>query len=815
MVSVGIFDADDVFAEEVWSAVETIATRSADALQNHGAAPGVNKPVWSPSFVPRFSTRVAARSLALSLSRSPGATRAGDRDNKTASGDVQSAAVELSRELRRFDALTLAPEELQRQLDDGWCALKTQLSREEAFAAAWMDCMGRLARAVERRGERVEAQAPGDPAEAHALWAARLLGATYGALLSFTASREPTASTRRDLGAFFTPRPLVGTALSLLPRWRLEGAGEGEGGGAAGLRIPTEERGARVCDPACGAGAFLLEIALEMTRGRRGEVPGRGWDWTAEFSRVVHEQIYGVDIDEHAIDVCAMSLWLAARAPRLEHVEPWAGLRIGNALLGLHGEGPVAGDRQDLESHKRAADEATVTLLESCRGKIKARESDAALARPLAVYGLRAPIHWHLEFPEVFPRRSEGQRRDVQRTSGFDYVVGNPPFVDSERMTREYPEVRAAVARRFTTARGNWDLFVPFVELAFSLLREGGCVSYVLPRVALAADYAAKAQALLFEHTPLEIRTVKGISVFEAARVQICIIAARKGAPVATHAVRCVRDDAVGTGAYTELASIAMASLKRLPKGFIALPLEPGSEASLGLLDLPLRVSDLAEVGDGATTKEAYELRDLLFESPLGGTAAGRVRLVNTGTIDPFELLWSHKVTRYLGRRLLRPMIACEDLEKVAPRRARQAARRGVVLAGLARRLEAAVVEAGILCGKSTVQLLTEPGCCPYALAAWLNSTPVQRLYRGLFAYRGFGEGAMNIGPRQVRQLPVPERRWLVDGVGRTDGEIGGDTRLSEAGRRLSELLVGEDDATEELAGLDRLVDEIVGKCKR
>src|SRR5690606_36510753 len=56
----------------------------------------------------------------------------------------------------------------------------------------------------------------------------------------------------------------------------------------------------------------------------------------------------------------------------------------------------------------------------------------------------------------------------------FDAVIGNPPYVDSETMTRDRPHARSAYAARWSTARGNWDLFVPFVELSLHLVRDGG-----------------------------------------------------------------------------------------------------------------------------------------------------------------------------------------------------------------------------------------------------------------------------------------------------------------------------------------------------
>jgi len=62
-------------------------------------------------------------------------------------------------------------------------------------------------------------------------------------------------------------------------------------------------------------------------------------------------------------------------------------------------------------------------------------------------------VIWQLYFPRVF--RDNG---------GFDIIIGNPPYVDSEEMTKTMPEEREQYARVFKCAKGNWDLYIPFWE---------------------------------------------------------------------------------------------------------------------------------------------------------------------------------------------------------------------------------------------------------------------------------------------------------------------------------------------------------------
>lgn len=83
---------------------------------------------------------------------------------------------------------------------------------------------------------------------------------------------------------------------------------------------------------------------------------------------------------------------------------------------------------------------------------------------------VREPVHWPLEFPEVFEPQPGRDR------SGFDAVIGNPPFLGGQKLTgamgeayREYL-VQALGRRR----RGSADLVAYFVLRAHQLLNGEG-----------------------------------------------------------------------------------------------------------------------------------------------------------------------------------------------------------------------------------------------------------------------------------------------------------------------------------------------------
>src|SRR5690606_7341978 len=83
---------------------------------------------------------------------------------------------------------------------------------------------------------------------------------------------------------------------------------------------------------------------------------------------------------------------------------------------------------------------------------------------------VRDPFHWPLEFPEVFQNAN----------SGFDAIIGNPPFLGNRLWKGASGDSLTAVARMLLgKAPGKIDLSVVFHRRAADLLRLGG--TYGMP----------------------------------------------------------------------------------------------------------------------------------------------------------------------------------------------------------------------------------------------------------------------------------------------------------------------------------------------
>ena len=198
----------------------------------------------------------------------------------------------------------------------------------------------------------------------------------------------------------------------------------------------------RILDPACGDGAFLLEVFDELcarelvSRGAAADDPAVA---SAIKLRILNQQVFGCDIDSRAVATLRETLIervgvsgdsiCAARSV----VE--ANLRVGNSLTGPDFQSRERGESGELSLYPRDEDDSG--------------------------------IDWSTAYP------------DVARRGGFDLIVGNPPYV-RERDARELFEgiAQTEFGRRWREAR--MDLWYYFAHRALDLLRSGGVLTFVV-----------------------------------------------------------------------------------------------------------------------------------------------------------------------------------------------------------------------------------------------------------------------------------------------------------------------------------------------
>ena len=103
-------------------------------------------------------------------------------------------------------------------------------------------------------------------------------------------------------------------------------------------------------------------------------------------------------------------------------------------------------------------------------------------------------------------------------SDGFDVVIGNPPYVRSEARG-EVPALRNKITQsgHYYTLFEKWDLFIPFVEQGYKLLKRGGFTTMIVSDAYCHARYARKSREYFLENARIARLDFFGkIQIFEA-----------------------------------------------------------------------------------------------------------------------------------------------------------------------------------------------------------------------------------------------------------------------------------------------------------
>jgi len=338
----------------------------------------------------------------------------------------------------------------------------------------------------------------------------------------------------------------------------------------------------------------------------------------------------------------------------------------------------------------------------------------------------------------------------------FDVVLGNPPYLDSEAMTRHLPHWRTYCRSHYQTARGNWDLFGIFVERALQLCRQGGWHSFVVPNKLLSADYASGVRSLVGQTQIHQLRDYSRVTLFQAAVYPLVYVTKNcvaKNRPVASPGY--LTYEVMGTleqpTATRRLCRSRLSS--RQPWGLsLSRP-----QSWLARLQTYPRLDSAVEVAGAASVSEAYQLQPLLQEQAHPSDA---LRFVNSGTIDRYSHAWGRKPLRYLGHRYSCPVVSRSDLATALPRRYQQSICPKLIIAGLTQRLECIWDgSGGLMAGKSTTVIVISPdqgSTLGPMLLGLLNSSLLTAYFQALFGGNALRGGYLRVGPPQVRSLPLP-----------------------------------------------------------
>ena len=215
-------------------------------------------------------------------------------------------------------------------------------------------------------------------------------------------------------------------------------------------KTPSEILNISVADIACGSGIFLEEafaylqdycVQWYISNGQTEHLIETGIDLyklpLQEKKAILCSCIYGIDIDVHAVEVAKFSLLIKLiedeTAPSVAEEVPILpdladNIQFGNSLVSQAELNGISG--------------ATHQMMEI------------------------APFDWNT----------------INNGRGFDVIIGNPPYVNTEGMHTLLPSAEVEVyKKKYKTSHKQFDKYFIFIEQAINKINENGLVCYIVP----------------------------------------------------------------------------------------------------------------------------------------------------------------------------------------------------------------------------------------------------------------------------------------------------------------------------------------------
>lgn len=365
---------------------------------------------------------------------------------------------------------------------------------------------------------------------------------------------EELVTGRHESGSYYTPKPVVafmcrealkGYLATALPAESADGlALFVDKNDAKNIRNPMQVvdalRAVKVCDPACGSGAYLLGMLHELL-GMLHELLEQYAVIFAQHQKdgqtiyqtkldIIQNNLYGVDKDDFAVNIARLRLWLSlivdfegGTPPPLPNLD--FKIECGDSLTAPDPSGGLNLASTLVENFLEVKNEYGASHHSQ---KKSLREKIDDLRNQIKMWAGRSKdftgFDWVIEFAEIFYASKRG--------IGFDVILANPPYVradaqfkhieDEEERQEEIAEWQTfrkqlKDSKIYKTLHEKWDLYIPFLERAYQLLRKNGRMIFIIPDAYNAAKYAGKSHEFFLQNTVVErIDFCSEISLFDA-----------------------------------------------------------------------------------------------------------------------------------------------------------------------------------------------------------------------------------------------------------------------------------------------------------
>ena len=304
----------------------------------------------------------------------------------------------------------------------------------------------------------------------------------------------------------------------------------------------------KVCDPAIGSGAFPMGILYVLYHAihhlHSHAEPHGNFDSTQIKRNIIQNNIFGVDIEQGAVDIARLRFWLALVVDA-DEPQPLPNLdykiTCGNSLLSRYpidapienvfveyNKGKKENEKMTLAKYKELVSDYTNTsnhqtkelfreTIENIKRAFKTELSNQFKER-LAKVRSKIVV---LESPILFRERTKAEKSELKKLkeklsvlekeqediqtnklyvdafewrfefpqllddngvfTGFDIVIGNPPYLRIQGIRDTNPAFAEELVKKYHSATGSFDLYATFTERGLQVIRQSGIVNYIMP----------------------------------------------------------------------------------------------------------------------------------------------------------------------------------------------------------------------------------------------------------------------------------------------------------------------------------------------
>lgn len=276
-----------------------------------------------------------------------------------------------------------------------------------------------------------------------------------------------------------------------------------------------------------------------------------------EKRRIIENCLFGVDLNPNSVNICRLRLWIELlknayytkesdykQLQTLPNID--INIKVGDSLLSKYPvqNGHVVLDFLQKEDKADKKNGLAAKLKEYGKNVQDYKAGGTSYNKQqlrLNIAGLKSQLkeppsidlfgnvvknndidfsnslEWMFEFPEILD--------DEGRFTGFDAIIGNPPYVQLQSMG-EMSDVYSK--RDYSCYNKSADLYCLFVERAYSLLKKNGYFSFIMPNKWMLVDYGKELRQFMSQTSLKKILNFGDVQFFVDATIYVCIFVSQK-----------------------------------------------------------------------------------------------------------------------------------------------------------------------------------------------------------------------------------------------------------------------------------------------